>query len=119
MKAISLFLKALIMAGLVNVTSQAYASDVKITFRFFDEAGRELGPRHITRRMTNGNNKNILSSGVFDLDTLKAVKLNPSLPIQGPWTITFSDLDELPRQGLMVHWNTTSTGYSTFLLDHE
>ena len=40
------------------------------------------------------------------------------MPRTAPLTTPFTSLTTWPRQGLMVHWNTADTGYSSFLLDN-
>ena len=91
-----------------------------VTFLFYDEQGNRLNGAAVLSRMTNGGGEDILSSGTFDLDTLKAVTLNTStLATDGTWKTPFTKLTTYLHQGLMVHWNTADTGYSSFLLDNN
>ncbi len=91
-----------------------------VTFLFFDEQGNRLNGAAVLSRMTNGGGNDILSSGTFDLDTLKALTLNTStLATDGTWKTPFTKLTTNLHQGLMVHWNTVDTGYSSFLLDNN
>ncbi len=95
-------------------------TNASVSFVFFDENGAQLNSAAVTQRMTNSVGASILSSGTFDLDTLKALTLNTSsMTSDGTWTTPFAQLDTIPHQGLMVHWDTVDTGYSTFLIDND
>ena len=107
-------------SGEVGVIVTPATGSASVKFLIFDENGARLNKAAVIVRMTNGQGANILSSGTFDLDTLKAVTLNTSsIATDGTWTTPFSSLATVPRQGLMVHWNTADTGYSSFLLDNN
>lgn len=95
-------------------------TDITVSFRFFDEAGNELSYDQTVNRMTNNVGSSALSTGTFDLGTLQALTLNTSLADgSGYFAVPFSALAAAPKQGLMVHWNTANTGYSSFLLDNQ
>ncbi len=53
-----------------------------------------------------------LSAGTVNPQTLALTGLNQNFGNGGKWTMPFSE----GGQGMMVHWNMASTGYSTFLL---
>jgi hypothetical protein len=100
-------------ASLLLITpGSAEAFDVK--FRAFNESGVELTVRQVNQRMTNSRVAN-LSAGTINLATLEAVTLNENYSSGGKWTMPFPG----SGLGMMVHWNTTNTGYSTFLLDRQ
>lgn len=87
------------------------AESFEVRFRVFDEQGAELKVGQINHRMTHGRPAR-LSAGTVNLQTLALTGLNQNYGNGGKWTMPFSG----GGQGMMVHWNTASTGYSTFLL---
>lgn len=91
----------------------AQAAPINVKFRVFDENGVELTYKQINSRMTNGR-PSIISSGTFELSTLKALTLGEHYNSGGKWTMPFTDIG----QGMVIHWNTNNTGYSSFLLDN-
>jgi hypothetical protein len=104
--------------GVLDTPAQG-ATNISLKLRFFDENGVELNYSALATRMTNGQGVTALSSGTVDLATLKTLTLNTSVDSAGAWLTPFENLEAYPRQGLMVHWNTVNTGYSTFLLDNQ
>lgn len=108
------------MAALFALTGVAPSSvkAAEISFRVFDEAGTELTYAQVVSRMTNKAGSDYMSDGAMDLLTLKAVALNTGYNSGGKLTLTVNPTAAYPKQGLMVHWNTLNTGYSSFLLDN-
>lgn len=105
----------LLVLVLLGSTARA---EVEIRFRFFDEAGRELTYAETARRMTNGKAPYV-NSGTFDLSSWRAVTLATAVVDGNQLVQPITDLATFPRQGIMLHWDTENTGYSTFLLDNE
>ncbi len=100
------------------LSSYAHAAPaVEVTFLFYDELGRELSYADVSKRMRNDTAPS-LSSGTLDLGSWLVLSLDASEEKNGRWVTTFSGLDKNPRQGLMVHWDTAATGYSSFLVDN-
>ena len=91
---------------------------IELKFKVYDEDGILLNFNKTRKRMTNGAPASFLSNGNFELNTLRAVKLNTAFNSGGRFTVELSQLASVPRQGVMVHWNTEHTGYSSFLLDN-
>lgn len=113
-------LKAALAALCLTVmfTPLAHAQ-VSVKFRIFDEAGKELTYAAVIKRMTNNIGSSAMSTGVMDINTLAAVSLGTEYNASGKFTVDFPAATPAhPKQGLMVHWNTANTGYSSFLLDN-
>jgi hypothetical protein len=91
-----------------------------IQFQIFDENGTELTYAQVVSRMTNNVGANAMSTGIMDLNTLAAVTLGTEYNASEKFTVNLPALTAThPKQGIMIHWNTANTGYSSFLLDNE
>ncbi len=99
-------------------TVLAVDNDIEVKFKVFDEDGNELSYEQIINRMTNYGKADHVSSGAFDLKSLKATDLKNIKDLNGSMMVPFHNLKTIPHQGLMLHWNTINTGYSSFLLDN-
>ncbi len=93
-------------------------NDIEVKFRIFDEDGNELNYKQIVNRMTNYGKAEYVNSGAFDLKSLKAIDFGNIQDQNGSMVVPFYFLKTIPHQGLMLHWNTINTGYSSFLLDN-
>jgi len=107
-----------LLVVLGSASPAAAATSATVSFQFFDESGNKLTHSQVVARMTNHAGSSFMSTGTMDLPTLKALTLNIDYSSNGLFTIPFTNLTANPKQGLMVHWNTANTGYSTFLLDN-
>lgn len=104
------------LALLFSASAQAQAT---VKFRIFDEAGTELTYAAVVKRMTNNIGSSAMSTGIMDLDSLAAITLGNEYNASGKFTVDFPAVSSAhPKQGLMIHWNTANTGYSSFLLDN-
>ena len=101
-----------------STVAAAEYNDIEVKFKVFDEDGNKLNYKQIISRMVNNGKVDNLSSGTFELESLKALELNIIYDLNGSMTVPFFHLKTIPHQGLMVHWNTVNTGYSSFLLDN-
>lgn len=104
---------------LIFLTPLAQAQ-VNVKFRIFDEAGKELTYAAVVKRMTNNVGSSAMSTGIMNIDTLAAISLGDEYNSGGKFTVDLPAASSAnPKVGLMVHWNTVNTGYSSFLLDNE
>ena len=111
-----------VLAGLflAAVFSSSAQAQISVQFRIFDEAGKELNYAAVVKRMTNNVGSSAMSTGIMDITSLAAVTLGTEYNSAGKFTVDFPATSPAhPKQGLMVHWNTANTGYSSFLLDNE
>lgn len=110
-------------AGMTVAAMSVVAQEIpEVKFRFYNDSGTEMGYSAIVNRMTNGKGAGIYSAGNASLEgdeRLRVVTLNENYRSGGKFTMPFDQLIAYPRQGMLVHWNTANTGYSTFLLDNE
>lgn len=91
------------------------ASAATIKFQVFNGNGIQLTYDTVIDRMSGRAGASFMSSGTMELATLKAVALNGHYNSGGLFAI---DVPSTSKQGIMVHWNTPNTGYSSFLLDN-
>ncbi|MFZ3141873.1 hypothetical protein [Polaromonas sp.] len=104
---------------LIALFSSAAQAQVSVQFRIFDEAGKELTYAAVVKRMTNNVGSSAMSTGIMDIDTLAAISLGDEYNSSGKFTVDFPAASAAhPKPGLMIHWNTANTGYSSFLLDN-
>jgi len=95
-------------------------ANISVKFRIFDEAGQELTYAAVIKRMTNGVGSSAMSTGIMDANTLAAISLGTEYNSGGKFTVDFTAASAAhSKQGLMIHWNTANTGYSSFLLDNQ
>ena len=102
----------------IGLAPPAISGPINLYFKVFDEDGKQLEYDEIEARMTNDWSIGYVNTGTFDLKTLEAVSLNDMENSDGLMGVPLADADPASPQGIMVHWNTEETGYSSFLLDN-